>query len=410
MKTKLIYLLIAITFAMGNLKADDRVRVRATDSDISDNLDLAAVASLFGESDNLTDFERRLNDPEYEISNLDLNEDGYVDYLRVIEIKTNGVFLITIQAVLGEDIFQDVATIEIDRDDNRNYAVYIIGNDFLFGSNYIIVPEYHRIPTIFDFFFGPHYTSWHSPYYWGYYPTYYTHRRPYTIDRYRHHIHTHVNIHNHYYYHDTYRGRHWDNHHHEYCRNDYWKRYPERSFDKRNEGYKNKEELYEGRRSVNPNAVKYHNIERAIRDVEDQKRKIETIDNGRRDNSPANRKTESKPYRSDAPKRTVIEPTQRQIESKERKVAEPTPRRSENVERNETKKVQSKPVTRERTAPAEVKNRSNASSGSESRNNQTRSKANVEKAASKVKTESVKREAEKSVKPKTEKKESNDRR
>lgn len=57
--------------------------VVAQNYDISDNLDLQAVASIFGESNDLEDFERRLNDPSLQISNLDLNRDNYVDYLRV---------------------------------------------------------------------------------------------------------------------------------------------------------------------------------------------------------------------------------------------------------------------------------------------------------------------------------------
>jgi len=35
--------------------------------------------------ENLEDFEKKLNNPDTQISNLDLNEDGEVDYLRVIE-------------------------------------------------------------------------------------------------------------------------------------------------------------------------------------------------------------------------------------------------------------------------------------------------------------------------------------
>jgi hypothetical protein len=87
----------------------------ATDPDISENLDLEAVASLFGDSGDLQDFEYLLNDPEKQISNLDLNEDGMVDYLRVIEATEEGTHVIVIQAVIGEDKYQDVATIEVQK-------------------------------------------------------------------------------------------------------------------------------------------------------------------------------------------------------------------------------------------------------------------------------------------------------
>ena len=68
-----------------NFYSQDKTTVEAKSEEISDNLDLEAVASLFGEAKNLEDFEKKLNDPETKISNLDLNEDGEVDYLRVVE-------------------------------------------------------------------------------------------------------------------------------------------------------------------------------------------------------------------------------------------------------------------------------------------------------------------------------------
>jgi hypothetical protein len=62
MKTKII-LLSLLTVFFGFANASSRgTRVNAVNNDISDNLDLRAVADIFGESRNLADFERRLND------------------------------------------------------------------------------------------------------------------------------------------------------------------------------------------------------------------------------------------------------------------------------------------------------------------------------------------------------------
>ena len=108
MKTKFtIFALFALLFAT-QIQAQDRTTVRANNSDISDNLDLKAVASIFGDSEDLADFERRLNDPKIQISNLDLNGDRQVDYLRVIETVENNTHLIIIQSVLEKDIFQPI--------------------------------------------------------------------------------------------------------------------------------------------------------------------------------------------------------------------------------------------------------------------------------------------------------------
>src|SRR4051812_40763402 len=107
MKTKILTLAVLMVLSISSVFAQDRTTVTATNSDISDNLDLRAVASIFGDSKNLDDFERRLNDPQAQISNLDLNGDNRVDYLRVIETVEGNTHLIVIQSVLGMDTFQD---------------------------------------------------------------------------------------------------------------------------------------------------------------------------------------------------------------------------------------------------------------------------------------------------------------
>ena len=175
MKTKLqtlalvLGLLIPIPFF-----AQDKTTVSATNAEISDNLDLRAVASIFGEAKDLEDFERRLNDPRNKISNLDLNYDRQVDYLRVIEAVENGTHLIILQAVLEKDVFQDVATIEVERDGNNQVQVQVVGNVFMYGPNYIYEPVYVTRPIIYNYFWVHNYHPYHSPYYFNYYPTYCT--------------------------------------------------------------------------------------------------------------------------------------------------------------------------------------------------------------------------------------------
>ncbi|WJS94389.1 hypothetical protein NYQ10_20095 [Flavobacterium johnsoniae] len=76
-------------------------------------MDLNAVSIIYDESYDLLDFERRLNDPYDRISNLDLNNDGKVDYLRVIEKIENNIKFIIIQSEVDTNIYEDVATINI---------------------------------------------------------------------------------------------------------------------------------------------------------------------------------------------------------------------------------------------------------------------------------------------------------
>ena len=50
-----------------------------------DNLDLNGVLELFKESKDVEDFEKKLNTESNGVNNLDLNEDGEVDYIRVVD-------------------------------------------------------------------------------------------------------------------------------------------------------------------------------------------------------------------------------------------------------------------------------------------------------------------------------------
>ena len=215
--------------------ADETVTVTATSSDISENLDLKTVATLFGQAKDLEQFEALLNNPDSAFSNLDLNGDGEVDYLRVIETADDNRHLVVIQAVLAKDIYQDVASIFVEKDENNQVTVQVIGDEYIYGADYIIEPVYIYRPVIYDWFWGPSWVCWHSPYYWGYWPGWW--RPYYCVDPFLYWNHCYW----HHYHHPicSYRTGH---HHHHYYRpmhdrvrrNDLAHRHPDRSFATRN--------------------------------------------------------------------------------------------------------------------------------------------------------------------------------
>jgi hypothetical protein len=345
MNTKLVFLLIALTMAIVNVKAQDVVKVRTTGNDISDNLNLEAVTSMFAESENLTDFEKRLNDAGNEISNLDLNEDGYVDYLRVIEYSENGTHLITIQAVLGEDIFQDVATIEVEKEDGDQYSMIIVGNHFLYGNDYIIHPVYVHRPSIFSFFWGPLYQPWHSPYYWGYYPTYYTYRAPYPIHSYRNHIHRHINSHHHYEYISHREHHHSDDFYSRNSRNDYGSKHPDKSFENRNHGAKNSLDLNQNRRSGRKNMQGYKRDEKSTQNNE----------GGHRSNGSFKTNEKETPV---SVGRSSKKEEPRQSVKQEKTVKEPSQNKSKGIFRSANKKAETKSADTKKSTPSRTKSKS----------------------------------------------------
>jgi hypothetical protein len=250
MKTKGASLLIVILLTTTQCMTQNRFTVSAQNNDISNNLDLKAVATAFGESKDLQDFEQRLNDYDSGISNLDLNNDGQVDYLRVIENNENNVHVVVIQAVLDRDVFQDVATIVVDKDYNSNTTVQIIGDPYLYGDNYIIEPSYYYTPSIFSWFWGSNYYRWNSPYYWGYYPNYYHHRHSCDLDVYLSNVYSHVNHNQRYYYTNSIRNDRAMRLQNSIHRNDFGNRHPDKNFSNRNENIRNKRDLEFNRNGV----------------------------------------------------------------------------------------------------------------------------------------------------------------
>ena len=249
MKTKMITWSVLSLLSLTAVVAQDRTTVSAYNSEISDNLDLRAVASIFGDSRDLADFERRLNDPKIQISNLDLNDDNQVDYLRVIETVEGNAHLIVIQSVLGRDTYQDVATVEVERDRNNRVQVQVVGDVYMYGPNYIYEPVYAYTPVIYSTFWVGNYRPYYSSWYWGYYPSYYYAWSPWPIFRYRNHIGISINFHHHYNYVNYRRcGVVYNNYYRGGRRgNGYELRYPNRSFQHRNSSYANRYELDQNR-------------------------------------------------------------------------------------------------------------------------------------------------------------------
>ncbi|MEI8085138.1 MAG: hypothetical protein WCG93_02860 [Paludibacter sp.] len=243
MKAKTASLLVVILLTTIQCTAQKRITVEAQSYDISNNLDLQAVASVFGESKDLQDFEMKLNDYDSQISNLDLNNDGEVDYLRVIESTENNVHLVVIQAVLGKNEFQDVATIVVEKNQNRRTYVQVIGDPYLYGDNYIIEPVYVYTPSIFSFFWSDSYSRWYSPYYWGYYPSHFRYHNPYEVNVYLSRINSRINHDHRYYYTERRRSESYDRLHNSVGRNDYGNRHPENTFSGRNKDTRNKQEF-----------------------------------------------------------------------------------------------------------------------------------------------------------------------
>jgi hypothetical protein len=165
---------VGCTFYMSNLlSAQDNVAIVTPTTEAGENLDLMAVLEIFNTSETLEDFEKKLNDEGTEVNNIDLNEDGEVDYIRVVEYVEENTHVIVLQAVIGEDQYQDVASIVLEKSDQGDISVQAVGDEEIYGEDYIIESEDEaeaQTTVIVTVVYSYGYQPYVSPYRWGSYP------------------------------------------------------------------------------------------------------------------------------------------------------------------------------------------------------------------------------------------------
>jgi hypothetical protein len=173
-----------------------------------DNFSLQGALELFKKSSSPEEFEKLLNADNNDVNNLDLNEDGEVDYVRVIDKMDKDAHAIILQVPVSSSENQDVAVIEIEKTGEEKATLQIIGDESLYGEEKIIEPvaENNKADDAFindfnsggpyvddiplpvfvnvwfwpsvRFIYRPAYTVWVSPWGWRRYPGWYRPWRP----------------------------------------------------------------------------------------------------------------------------------------------------------------------------------------------------------------------------------------
>ena len=152
----------------------------------------------------MKNFEKSINEEKSNVNNLDLNEDGEIDYIRVIDHKDGDAHAIVLQVPINEKESQDIAVIEIERTDDNSAVLQIVGDEELYGMDHFVEPfevearssekggpnaDFAMVrivvnvwawPTV-RYIYAPGYRVYVSPYRWGYYPRYWRPWRPLTF-------------------------------------------------------------------------------------------------------------------------------------------------------------------------------------------------------------------------------------
>lgn len=108
-----LFFISVFSLTITSIYAQVTINVSPKNDYVEKHLDLLTVSRLYGNSPDLTDFERRLNCDENPVTSIDLNEDGIVDYLRVSEKIQDNIKIIIVQSELSKNVYEDVATINV---------------------------------------------------------------------------------------------------------------------------------------------------------------------------------------------------------------------------------------------------------------------------------------------------------
>ena len=169
-----------------------------------DDFSLSGALEMFKKSSSPEEFERMLNTEGNHVNNLDLNGDGEIDYVQVIDTMYGNVHAFVLQVAVSPTESQDVAVIELKRTGNGRAVAQIIGDRDLYGEEVVVEPRdeggqggnvnggdrygYAAGPPVVvnvwgwpcvRYVYAPGYAVWASPWRWRAYPGWWHPWRPY---------------------------------------------------------------------------------------------------------------------------------------------------------------------------------------------------------------------------------------
>src|SRR4030066_1435808 len=106
-----------------------------------DNFSLQGALEMFKKANSPEEFEKLINTQDNNVNNLDLNEDGDIDYIRVVGKMEKEVHAFVLQVPVSENENQDIAVIELEKTDKETAMLQIVGDEDIYGEQTIIEPS-----------------------------------------------------------------------------------------------------------------------------------------------------------------------------------------------------------------------------------------------------------------------------
>jgi hypothetical protein len=159
-----------------------------------DNFSLEGALAMFKKAGSPEEFEKLINTEDNKVNNLDLNGDGDIDYVRVIDKTGDDAHAFILQAAISGTENQDIAVIELEQTGKEEAVLQIVGDEDIYGEEVIVEPAPEKNltqatssknvvvnvwawPSV-RYVYAPSYVLWVSPWGWRARPVWYRPWRP----------------------------------------------------------------------------------------------------------------------------------------------------------------------------------------------------------------------------------------
>lgn len=129
-----------VTFASATVHAQSQAAEDSTGLP-GDNFSLQGALELFKRAGSVEEFEKLLNTESSNVNNLDLNDDGQIDYIKVIDKSDKDVHAFILQVPVTETENQDIAVIELEKTGDETAHLQIVGDEDIYGEEVIVEPD-----------------------------------------------------------------------------------------------------------------------------------------------------------------------------------------------------------------------------------------------------------------------------
>jgi hypothetical protein len=133
-------LLISTLLLAGVAQAQNESGVDSTGLP-GDNFSLQGALKLFQNASTIEDFEKAINTESNHVNNLDLDEDGDIDYVQVNSKMDKDAQVFILQVQVSDKETQDIAVIELEKTGNETAVIQIIGDEDIYGEQVIVEPD-----------------------------------------------------------------------------------------------------------------------------------------------------------------------------------------------------------------------------------------------------------------------------